>query len=248
MIEAEILLATTGLLTLPDRSAVTAAKVKLRELRDEMATALDREDPVRLRVNNQGPSYFKRLAVEPNYEGMVVDLTEVGVPLAVAGAYQLAHQAARKKLMDLHPTTTLQPITGLRVLPADPIAEALYFTQVDTVESQRVFLDLQSGGLLPTQVEVFSACFPDLYEQLARDMREAMDKMRERGWEPPFWLDQGMRRFLKAPATGPVDVYTPGAQAPPPPEEEPPKEGAGGAAKINLKALEVAGAEVPKAR
>jgi len=248
MIEAEILLATTGLLTLPDRSAVIASRVKVAELRDQMATALDREDPVRLRVNDQGPSYFKRLVVEPNYEGMVVDLTEVGVPLAVAGAYQLAHQAARQMLKNLHPTTTLEPITGALILPADPIAEQLYFTQVDTVESQRVFLDLQSGGLLPTQVDVFSACFPDLYALLAREMRDAMTKMHGRGWIPPFWLDQGMRRFLKAPLTGPVDVYTPGAQKPPPAEEKPPEDGGGGGAKINLKALEVAGAEVPKSR
>jgi hypothetical protein len=253
VIEAEALLAVTGLLLpLPTgdverrralRTALIASRIKVTELRTDLLAALERDEPIKLRVNDQKPTYAKRLAAQPDYETTMEDLDDLST-LGLAGAYRLAHENARQILLDRAPKVSIDYVTGPQAQPVDPCAQDQYLHEVDNVENQRIVLDLHSAAILPEAVEVFSACFPEIYDYLVSELRTAYTKKGESGWTPPHWLEYAIRIFLKAPSEGPVDVHSPAAQAPPKPAEE--AAPAGSKADLNTKALAVPGTELPK--
>lgn len=243
MLEAEALLATTGLLLPPDRSAVIASRIKVKELTNQLLAALDREEPARLRVNDQKSSYAKRLAVPPDYQSTIEALEDL-TTLGLAGAYQLAHTNARHVLLARAPKVSIDYVSGTKPQPVDPLAEAQYLHEVDTVENQRLIHDVASAAVLPEAVEVFKAAFPTLHGHLAGELRTSLVRKAATGWVPPHWLESALRLFLQAPAEGPVDVHSPAAPASPEPKQEEPKKA--GKTDLNTKALSVHGTELPK--
>lgn len=232
-LQAEAILAVTGLLVPPDRSAVIAARRIVKDLTAKAVDALDREEPMRLRVNDIKPSFIKKLMVEPDYETIVADLEELTGSLEVASAYMLAHQRARQVLIDSYPSLSVDTVVGTRPVEAiDPDSETLWCYQVDAIEHQRVILDLSAAACLPETVVAFSAAFPDMYEGIGAALQDAISKKGPK-WTPPWWLDASLRVFFQAEPE--ESVITP-EPAPPKSDKEP---------NMGAKALEVPGMEMP---
>jgi hypothetical protein len=231
MLEAEILLAATGLLQRPDRTARLAARSLLKELKDAALAVLEQENPTALRVNNQTANYHKRLAVTPPYES-VFDELAASDGEAFAGAYQAAHMNARQLLLDRWPAVSLDGIFGTQIVPPDQESLAQWLLEADTVENQRLIKDLAAAAVLPETIEVFSQAFPLIFGELKETVNGQLAKLKDESWVPPPWLDCSLRTFLGLP----VEV----APAPPPPPAPPPAR-----AKLATDKLETATEKTP---
>jgi hypothetical protein len=226
MLEAEILLAATGLLQPPDQTSRLAAKTLLKEMRADLLDVLEREEPTALRVNNQTPNYHKRLCATPPYEA-TFDLVAAADGEAFAAAYQAAHMNARQLLLDRWPAVTLDGMFGTQICEPDPEKLAQWLLEADTVENQRLVKDLAAAAVLPETVEVFSLAFPMLFADLKAVLNKRLGKLKDEGWSPPHWLDCSLRTVLQLP----VEV----APSPPPPPVPPPSR-----AKLDAESLETA--------
>ncbi len=213
MLEAEVLLAATGLLQPPDQTARIAARTLLPELTDAMLAVLEREEPTALRVNNQTANYHKRLSASPPYE-TTFELLAAAQGEAFAGAYQAAHQNARQLLLGRWPAVTLDGIFGTQIVPPDPEKLAQWLLEADTIENQRLIKDLGAAAVLPETIEVFSVAFPMIFAELTRVLNDRLAKLKDQDWVPPPWLDCSLRTFLRLP----VQAVPP---APPPPVAPP---------------------------
>jgi hypothetical protein len=208
MIEAELLLAATGLLQPPDRTARLAAGPLLKQMRQALLDVLEREEPTALRVNNQSSNYHKRLCATPPYEATFALVAEADGE-AFAAAYQAAHMNARQLLLDRWPAVTLDGIFGTQICDPDPEKLAQWLLEADTVENQRLVKDLAVAAVLPETVEVFSLAFPLLLADLTGVLNTKLGKLKDEGWVPPHWLDCSLRTLLRLP----VEVVP---SAPPP--------------------------------
>lgn len=252
MIEAEVLLAVTGLILPRDekkrrsllRSSVVASREVVPNLLKKMRAVLDRDDQTGMRVVKVESGFEKKLAAGAGYPDLVADLEDkIGLP--AAGAFQEAHANAVAILQSRRPATSIVGVAGLEIQPNDPVSEAIWLLECDMVESVRIVNDFASCALLPETVEVFSQCFPDIYAKLAKELADEVTKRHESGWVATHWLDFGIRMFLQAPEDGVVDLYAPTAPPPPAPEAKPAAPG-GGKTKLPTAALQTAGNELPK--
>jgi hypothetical protein len=213
MLEAEILLAATGLLQPPDKTARLAAKTLLKELREAALAVLEREEPTALRVNSQTPNYHKRLSAGPLYEKTFAEMQGTDGE-AFAAAYQAAHMNARGFMLARYPAQEIGGIFGTQIVPPDPEKLAQWLLEADTVENQRLIKDLGAAAILPETVEVFSGAFPLLFDEVKRAVNDRLAELKNEGWAPPPWLDCSLRTFLQLP----VEAVP---SAPPPPTPPP---------------------------
>lgn len=232
-IEAEALLAATGLLHPPDRTARTAAKHLVADLRKQLIGVLDHENQRRLRVNDQTESYLKKLAATPDYEGINA-IIESKYGLTMVGQYMEKHMAARQLLLDSYPAQEVETSRGVVPQPPDPELLAQWLLDVDTIENQRIVSDLAAGAVLPETVTVFKTVFPEIYAYLVTELNEAI-ATKPADWIPPIWLEMAIGTFAGAPMEG----------APPAkPSEEPKPQGK---AKLNIKDVQTSAQKALKA-
>lgn len=218
----------TGLLQEPDATSLLASKTVLKEVQTELLAALDLQDPAPLRANPIKPSYIDRVAKEPSYQEWVGFL-ERRLGLDEAGAYQLLHQQARQYVKERYPGQELTGIVGSIQAPPNESAMNRWRFLVDTIENQRLGLDVKAAALLPANVEAFKTCFPESYAVLAEAIRAELNKRSAKAvgkWRPNWWQDQVIRLFLQAPPKA----------APPPPAPPPAPEP--GKVKLNTDDLE----------
>lgn len=219
MLTAETILMSTGLLTTPDPTHVRADDQLLKDARDEMIAALDREEPGRLYVCPQRPGYFDRLTIPPDYERLAV-VVELMLGTETADAYTVLHQQARQTLLDLRPKSSIETVMGDLVLPLDPISDGRWLLEVDTVEGMRLTHDLAAGALLKEEVDVFSAAFPEAYGFLLDELNKALAKRAaaKQGWEPAPWLADSLRVFEGRPFGAKLEITPPKSPPPSPPK------------------------------
>ena len=212
-LDAEVLLASTGLLQPPDATSIAAAQILLEDLKRQIVATLDKENQTAVRVNDLTTRYHEKLAQTPAYETMTAQLAETH-GLAFAAAYQEAHQRARQLLLDRWPENTLDTIFGARIYPGDPEAVAQWLLEGDTVENQRVAKDFAAAALLPECMEVFVTAYPALYREVLAALNEELAQRVETEWSPPPWLESTIATFkgIEDPAIPPAPP-----PAPPPP-------------------------------
>lgn len=212
-LDAECLLAATGLLDRPDATARRAAKVLLKNLQRELLDVLEQDEPRRLGAVRQAPKYHDKLAATPPYEAIDAQLEPIYGP-ALAAAYQAAHRNARQLLLDRYPSGDLDGIFG--TVPVTPDWESLsqWLLEADTVERQRLVADLGAAAVLGETVEVFTGAFPEIYARLRSTLNDRLAELRNQHWSPPAWLETALVTFMQLP----VDQAPP---APPPPAPQP---------------------------
>lgn len=195
-IEAETLLLATGLLQVPERSHLLAGPVLLKELRDTLVAAFDREDPARLTVYPERKTYFDRLSVEPDYTSLQQDV-EALAGTDVADDYVFLHQQARDKLLAARPRIEIMTVMGPEVMPLDSISQGRWDLLVDAIESARVCKDVAAGALLKGVVDMFQAAFPAIYVELRKVEDDEINKRRARkkSWAPEPWLANSLLVF-----------------------------------------------------
>lgn len=231
--QAESLLVVTGLLRVPDRDDVVAARALYPELRKDLLGMLDREKQTPLRVNDLGVTYFKRLAATPPYRPIMVFL-EQAVGLPIAGQYQTKHQVARQLLINSHPANTLDdPVFGTIEAPPDPFLLAQWMREADTVENQRLLKDVNAAAAMPETVAVFRTVFPATYTYLVGELKRELVNRQVAKWSPNIWQRTTIKVFLG----NPIDV---GAKPLPKPAP-PPQRG-----KLDPSSLETATQQRPK--
>lgn len=216
MLEAEVLLAATGLLQPPDKTARLAASTMVKDLRADLLAVLEREEPTAMRVNNQTENYHKRLAATPPYEAVFEQLA-AAYGEAFAAAYQAAHMNARQLLLDRYPASSLDGIFGTQICDPDPERLAQWLLEADTVENQRLVKDLAAAAVLPETIDVFSLSFPLLFAELKAALNKQLAKLADEHWSPPPWLDCSLRTLLGLPVEAvppaPAPVVPPPARA-----------------------------------
>jgi hypothetical protein len=222
MLLAETVLMASGLVAPPTATHVRAARALLDDLRDQLLAALEREEPGRLFVCPERAGYFDRLAREPDLAAAETALEPL-IGTEAADAYTVLHQAARRTLLDLRPSSTIDTVLGPKVLPLDSISEARWALEVDTVEGMRIMKELAAGALLKEEVDVFAACFPESYAYLLGelDLQLAKKAAAAPTWEPPMWLADSLRIFERKPFGASLELTA--AKSPPP--TSPPKRG-----------------------
>ncbi|HKO86716.1 MAG TPA: hypothetical protein VJ140_19635 [Actinomycetota bacterium] len=208
MLEAEVLLAATGLLQPPDQTARLASRTLLADLRVSMLAVLEREEPTALRVNDQTRNYHKKLAATPPYEA-IFESVAASDGETFAAAYQAAHMNARQLLLDRWPAVTIDGIFGTQIVDPDHESLAQWLLEADTVENQRLIKDLAAAAILPETVEVFQLAFPLVFADLKGVLNKRLAELADEHWAPPPWLDCSLRTFLQLP----VEAIPP---APPP--------------------------------
>lgn len=210
-LDAECLLAATGLLEQPDTSAGKAARVLLRDLTRELLDVLEQDEPKRMGSVRQTPKYHAKLAATPPYEAVDRRL-EARYGPAMAAAYQAAHRNARDILLGRYPSGSIDGIFGTR--PVDPDWESLsqWLLEADTVERQRLVADLGAAAVLAETVEVFSAAFPLMYGKLREALNRKLAELENKSWSPPPWLETALITFMQLP----VDQAPPAPPAPTP--------------------------------
>lgn len=224
MILAEGILMATGLLERPTATHVRAAPGLVADLRQQLVDALDREDPGRLYVAPERPGYFDRLSAEPDYATWAAEV-ERRHGAEARDAYTVLHQNARRTLLDLRPSSTIDTVMGPRSMPLDAISEARWALEVDVVEGLRICKDIAAGGLLKEAVDVFSASFAETYAYLLGELDVELAKRggAKASWMPPLWLGDSLRVFEKKPFGATLEI-----KAPKPPDAPPPKRSKGG--------------------
>lgn len=199
-LEAEQLLAATGLIRTPDQTSLAASKTLLKELATELIATLERENQARLRVNDQTEKYLKKLAKPPDYDACL-DAIEPVYGRKVAAEYQLLHTAARQYFLDTYPAQEVDTARGTRPQPPDPEKLAQWLLEVDTVENQRIISDLAAGAVLDETVTVFKTAFPEMYGYLVSELHNEMAS-RPDEWMPSIWLEMALATFTGKPQVG----------------------------------------------
>jgi hypothetical protein len=209
-LDAECLLAATGLLQRPDDTSRKAAQVLLADLKRDLLAVLEQDDPKRLGSVVQTTKYHGKLAGTPPYEAMFSELEDAGE--AFAAAYQAAHGNARQLLLARYPSSDLDGIFG--TLPVEPDWERLcqWLLEADTVENQRLVADLGAAAVLGETVEVFAGAFPLMYAQLRKVLNDRLAELKRKKWSPPPWLETALVTFMRLP----VDQAPPAPPAPTP--------------------------------
>lgn len=224
MILVEGVLMAAGLLDKPTTTHVRAASGILADLKKQLVEAIGREDPGRLYVCPERPSYFDRLTNEPDYATWA-DAVEQMLGTPARDAYTVLHGNARRALLDLRPVSTIDTVLGPKVMPIDAISEARWALEVDVVEGLRIVKDIAAGALLKEEVDVLSACFPEAYAHLLEDMGTELDKRAaaNQSWMPPGWLADSLRVLERRPWGATLEI-----KAPKPPDQPTPKRSKGG--------------------
>lgn len=199
-LEAEQLLAATGLVRVPDRTSLAASKRVLKGLTDQLLAVLDRNDQARLRVNDQTERYLKELAKQPDYDACM-EAIEAKFGRQVAAEYQILHQNARAYLLNTYPAQEVDTARGARPQPPDPEKLAQWLLEVDTIENQRLVSDLAAGAVMNETVEVFKETFPMMYERLVIELQDEIAS-RPDDWLPPVWLEMALATFTGKPQVG----------------------------------------------
>lgn len=214
-VEAESLLLATGLLESPQRQHVLAAPVLVKDMRQTLLDALDREDPARLIVYPERKTYFDRLSEDPDYASIQQD-AEALVGTEVADAYIALHQRARSTLLAARPKVEIMTVMGPKPMPLDSISQGRWDIQVDVVESARLCKDIAAGALLKEEVELFQSCFPTLYAELRKVEDDGINAhvARKKSWIPEPWLANSLLVFE---GKKPGDKLSAAAGAPPEP-------------------------------
>jgi hypothetical protein len=214
-VEAESLLLATGLLESPKRQHVLAAPILVKEMRDGMLEALDREKPARLIVYPERKTYFDRLSDEPDYASLQQD-AEALVGTDIADEYVALHAKARDVLMAARPRVEIMTVLGPQPMPLDSISQGRWDLQVDVVEGARIVKDVAAGAVLSIEVEVFQACFPTLYAELRKVEDDGINKhvAKKKSWIPEPWLANSLLVFE---GKKPGDKLSAAAGAPPEP-------------------------------
>lgn len=210
-LDAECLLAATGLLERPDDTARRAAQVLLADLQRQMLAALDQDEPARMGKVGQTAKYHAKLAATPPYETIHVQLEALYGP-AFAGAYQAAHMNARQLVLGRYPSGDLDGIFGTTIVEPDWERLSQWLLEADTVERQRLVADLAAAAVLPETVEVFVAAFPLIYGKLREVLNERLGELRDQHWSPPAWLESALITFMQLP----VEQAPPAPPAPTP--------------------------------
>lgn len=199
-LEAEALLASTGLLQVPDRTSMTASKTLLKGLTKQLTATLDRDNQAHLRVNDQTERYLEKLAKQPDYDACM-EAIEGRFGRAVAAEYQLLHMAARQYLLDTHPAQEVDTARGAIPAPPDPEKLAQWLLEVDTIENQRIISDLAAGAVMDETVRVFKETFPESYERLVIELQDAI-AAKPTDWLAPVWMEMALATFTGKPQVG----------------------------------------------
>jgi hypothetical protein len=208
---AESILLATGLLEVPTRTEVAAGPVLVEELRDQLLAVLERDDPARLRVTQARPSYAERLALPPDYEAITQALTSIDD--AVAAEYVLLHQQAREALKARVPTAYITTSLGEVEVPPAADAQEQFLSEVDTIEiHDRLGKDAQAAALLPENVSLFAACYPQTYAWLCLEFETKRSELIAKKMIPPYWLDDVVRTLLRLPPEAPTPLPTPASE------------------------------------
>ncbi len=224
MLLAETVLMASGLIDPPTHTHVWAARGQLDDLHAQLLVALDRDDPGHLYVCPERAGYFDRLTSEPDY-ATIEAILEPLIGTEAADAYTVLHQAARRTLLDLRPSSTIDTVLGPKVLPLDSISEMRWALEVDTIEGLRLVKDIAAGALLQEEVNVFAACFPESYAHLLGELDLALAKKAaaKKSWDPPLWLADSLRVFERKPFGASLELTAPKS----PPPTSPPKQAKG---------------------
>jgi len=195
-LEAESLLLASGLLEAPTRQHVLAAPEILKEMRETLLAALDREDPARLIVYPLRKSYFDRLSAEPDYASLQQD-AEALVGDEVADAYVALHARARDTLLAARPRVEITTVLGPQPMPLDSISQGRWDLQVDVVEGARIVKDIAAGALLSIEVDIFQSCFPTIYAELRKVEDDGINRhvAAKKSWLPEPWLANSLLVF-----------------------------------------------------
>ena len=190
--QAEALLLTTGLLKLPDRTTVRAARAIEKELAAEFTAVLKRETPGRLYAIQSPRNYYDRLLkFVPDYGELIETL---GPDLGVE--FQLAQMAGRNALDGRYPKLTLDTVLGERPIEASELEVNLYVIYADTVEDYlRLCHDFAAGVLAPQQVLLFKEVYPETYKFIVSEINLELAKMagKDPEWLPPLWLSDSIK-------------------------------------------------------
>ena len=210
MLLAEELLMSTGLVTQPDRTHVTAATGMMKDTHREMREALVREDPGRLYVCPTYDTYFNKLTDEIDYEEWKQPILAKLGP-EVADVWQVKHSEAREALKALRPKMEIDTIMGPVEMPLDFISRFTWALQVDVVEGLRLVKDIAAGALLKEEVDLFIALFPEAYKQLRATEDEMLAKQRAKDskWFPPPWLEGSLNVFERRPFGSKLTMTSP---------------------------------------
>ena len=190
--EAEALLLTTGLLKLPDKTSVRAARAVEKEIVAELKAALKRERPGRLYVLQAPRNYFDRLLkFQPDYAETIEYLgPELGAE------YQIAQMQASQLMQDIYPRKTIDTELGPRAVEISEIDINLYTILADTIEDYlRIPRDLAAGVLTSAQVQQYKTVYPDSYKFINQTVTDELIKMGT--GDPdlilPLWLEDSIR-------------------------------------------------------
>jgi hypothetical protein len=211
-LDAEALLAVTGLLEPPGAGHLALARDLVRDTERALVAALGAEKLQPLRPVRIGKTYFKRLQAPPPYEAWM-EWLEGRRDVTFAAAYIAKHTSARDMLIARRPSNSVTGVLGEEVAPPDPEMLVQWEMEADVVETQRVIYDLASAAVLPETLAVFDAAFPALSAHLATFLDEERAKRKERKWAPPPWMDASLRLWLRLP---PDPAPSPVAPAPAP--------------------------------
>lgn len=193
--EAEALLLTTGLLKLPDRTSVRAARAVQKELVAELKAALKRETPGRLYAIQAPRNYYDRLLkFKPEYGPMIEVLgPELGTE------FQIAQLNGQNAMDTRYPKTSIDTVLGPRFIEAPELEINLFVIYADTVEDYtRLLHDFAAGVLAPQQVVLFKEVFPETYKFLIGELQYELAKMAgaDPEWLPPLWLSDSIKVLL----------------------------------------------------
>lgn len=219
--EHEALLMATGLLKLPDKTSIRAARSYEKEILTEFKAALRRENQGRLYAIQAPRNYYDRLyKFVPEY-GPTIELLgpETGA------LYQIGQSTAAQVMANLYPKVTVETVLGPKPVEASEMATNLYVILADTVEDYlRLVHDFAGGVLIPQQVDLYQQVYPDAYQTLRDTLADELAKLggADPDWLPPLWLSD-MIRILRKEALGTfVRMDTP-PQTPTPPTGTPGK-------------------------
>ncbi len=196
--EAETLLMATGLLKLPDKTTVRAARSYEKEILAELRLALKRENQGRLYAIQSPRNYYDRLyKFIPEY-GPVIEY--LGPELGAE--YQVAQSTAAQIMSDLYPRVSVETVLGPKAVEASEIDTNLYVIQADTVEDYlRLVRDFAGGVLVPQQVDLYSQVYPGAYQVILDGLADELAKKggADPDWLPPLWLSDMIKILRKQP-------------------------------------------------
>lgn len=190
--ESETLLLATGLLKLPDRTSVRAARAIEKELAAEFRAALKRETPGRLYAIQAPRNYYDRLLkFRPEYGPLIEELgPELGTE------FQMAQLNGQHAMDQRYPKTAIDTVLGPRIVDAPELEINLFVIYADTIEDYlRLAHDFAAGVLAPQQVVIFKEVYPETYKFIVGEVQYELAKMggADPDWLPPLWLSDAIK-------------------------------------------------------